>query len=413
MTTYQKQLGEKLENHLKWLESLSADPQGGISRLLYAPTWVKTQHALKELFEEQGLNTFFDDVGNLFGRLEGTTYKQETILTGSHIDSVKNGGIYDGQFGIIASFYATTFLKENYGAPLRPIEVVSMAEEEGSRFPFTFWGSKNIIGHVTRKKVKHLKDVEGITFDEAIKKAGFTYPKREDVRTDLKAFIEVHVEQGNVLEKKGKQVGIVDHIVGQRRMTVTVEGEANHAGTTPMGYRTDAMNAAARMVAKLNDLALSYGDPLVATVGQITLEPNVINVIPRKAEFSLDIRHTDNTLLDQFSKEVESQFQNIADKLGAKLYVDPYLETNPVPMDKKLVQTIEDQCKENNINYQLMHSGAGHDAQIFAPHIPTALLFVPSHKGISHSPDEYTSPEDLAAGVQALIRTLYMLAYQE
>lgn len=413
VSTDQPTFGVSLEERLKWLAEFSRDPGGGVSRLLYTSTWVKTQHALKQWFEEKGLVASFDRVGNLYGRLEGTTYKEETILTGSHIDTVKNGGMYDGQFGIVAGLFAIDYLKENYGAPLRNLEVVSMAEEEGSRFPFTFWGSKNIVGKVSQADVENSKDVEGITFSQAINESGFTYQTSDDVRKDIKGFVELHVEQGNVLEKEGKQVGVVHHIVGQRRMTVQVNGQANHAGTTPMGYRSDAMNIVSEIATRMYSLARKYGDPLVATIGQLTLEPNVVNVIPGKAVFSIDIRHTDRIILDEFTDEVKQIINNSSEEHGASIQTDVYLAEDPIQMDRELVWTIVDQCKKNKIDYKDMHSGAGHDAQIFAPHVPTAMVFVPSHRGISHSSEEYTEPKDLAAGVEALIRTLYVLGYKE
>lgn len=409
-----RKLGEAVQETLDWMSSFGEDPEGGVSRFLYSPEWIDMQDALKEAFKKEKFVAKFDEVGNLFGRLEGRKHTEETILTGSHVDTVKNGGSYDGQYGIAAGFVAMKYLQETYGAPLRNIEVVSMAEEEGSRFPYTFWGSKNIVGLGREEEVKKLKDAEGISFDEAIKAAGFNY--KEDptsIREDIKSFVEVHVEQGNVLETEGKQVGIVENIVGQRRFTISVEGQANHAGTTPMGYRTDAMNASSRMIASINDLALEFGDPLVATVGNMTIEPNIVNVIPRKAEFSLDVRHTEKRALISFTNEMEAKLQEISEQVGTTLHIDMYMDEDPVPMDKDIVGIIQGQCEKSELNYKVMHSGAGHDSQIIATKIPSAMIFVPSRDGISHSPLEFTEIEDLGAGVEALIASLYELAYEE
>ncbi|MBY7144220.1 allantoate deiminase [Virgibacillus sp. NKC19-3] len=406
--------GEAIEDKLQWLGKIAADPKGGISRLLYSPEWAETQRVLKQLFEEEGFSTGYDEVGNLFGRLEGTKYKDETVLTGSHIDSVINGGIYDGQYGVITGYFALKYLQENYGPPLRNIEVVSMAEEEGSRFSYTCWGSKNIVGLAKTEDVSALKDADSVSFDEAIRAAGFDYKKNpEAAREDIKSFIEVHVEQGNVLETEGKAVGVVQYIVGQRRFTITVNGQANHAGTTPMGYRKDAMNAVSRMSYAINDLALAYGDPLIATVGSIALEPNTPNVIPGKAIFSLDVRHTNKDALVKFTNEIKAEINEIAKLLGVEVDIDMYMDAEPVTMDKTIVKTIEEQCHKSNLNYKMMHSGAGHDAQIIAPVVPTAMIFVPSHNGISHSPSEYTETKDLGEGLHTLIGTLYELGYKE
>ncbi|MFC7392966.1 allantoate deiminase [Scopulibacillus cellulosilyticus] len=407
-------LEEETVKTLKWLGGFGSDPDGGVSRLLYSQEWVDAQESLAQLFKDEGLIVQKDEVGNLFGRLEGSTFKDETILTGSHVDTVKNGGLYDGQYGIVAGFIAIKYLKAKYGQPLRNIEVVSMAEEEGSRFPYTFWGSNNIVGKVEKDDVKDLRDFDGILFEEAMHQAGCDYKKNPGkIRDDLKAFIELHVEQGNVLETEGIPIGIVQHIAGQKRFTIEINGQANHAGTTPMGYRKDAMNAACRMIHEMNDLALSYGDPLVATVGKMILEPNTVNVVPGKAVFTVDIRHTRRSVLTKFSEEMTAKMRDIASSLGVGIDIDMWMDADPVPMDQKVVNIIKEQCIENKLNYKLMHSGAGHDAQNFAQVVPTAMIFVPSHNGISHNPDEYTEPRDLAEGVKALIGALYKLGYSK
>lgn len=404
--------GDDIQEMLNWLGSFGKDPDGGVSRLLYTEEWVEAQKSLEQRFKDEGLTTEFDEVGNLFARLNGTKQQHETILTGSHVDTVTKGGYYDGQYGIVAGFFALKYLKETYGEPLRNIEVVAMAEEEGSRFPYSFWGSKNITGEADVSDVKDIQDADGISFPNAMHQAGFDYKKTQAVRDDLKAFVEIHVEQGNVLEKEQRDIGVVQHIVGQRRYTITVNGQANHAGTTPMGYRKDAMNAAARMICKVNDMAVSEGDPLVATVGEMSLEPNTVNVVPGKATFSLDIRHTEKAALVNFTENVESTLHDIAEQIGVQVDVNMWMDADPVPMDPAIVKTIEEQCNKNNFNYKMMHSGAGHDSQIMAPVIPTAMIFVPSRNGISHSPDEYTKPEQLAEGVHVLIHTLYELGYK-
>lgn len=398
---------------IDWISGIGKDSTGGITRLLYSKEWIETQNALKVLMEGKGLHAYFDEVGNLFGRLEGNTYKDETILTGSHIDTVANGGKLDGQLGIIAGIVALKYLKAHYGQPLRNIEVVSMAEEEGSRFPFTFWGSKNIVGSVKREEVEDLKDAKHISFTEAMQDAGFNF---KDInipcRNDLKAFIELHVEQGGVLEIEDIPIGIVEHIVGQRRYNIEVDGEANHAGTTPMGYRKDALHATSCMIKQIMDKAIEYGDPLVATVGSIEVVPNTVNVVPGKTIFSLDIRHTSKDILVKFSEEVNKMILEIANDMSVKVDISMYMDADPVAMDSSLVEIIKNQCKTNGLNYKLMHSGAGHDSQIFAKFVPTSMIFVPSHKGISHNPAEYTEPKDLVEGIKALIETLYTLAYK-
>lgn len=405
-------LANRIVKRLEWLGSLAEDPEGGITRLLYSKQWTDTQQALKNWMETEGLEVQFDEVGNLSGILKGIN-QDETVLTGSHIDTVNNGGLYDGQFGIVAGILALIYLKEQYGAPKRNLEVVSLAEEEGSRFPYCFWGSKNIVGTAFKKDVENLVDSNGVPFAKAMSEAGFTFRNEAKApRRDLKGFVEVHVEQGNVLENEKKSVGVVKSIVGQRRFTIEVKGEANHAGTTPMGYRKDAVYAASHMIHETLNMAKQYGDPLVATVGRMDISPNTVNVVPGKAVFTLDLRHIDKNSIIQFTEAFTEKMKEISNEHGVDTTIEKWLDTDPVPMDPEIVEIIENKCIENNLSYKVMHSGAGHDAQVFAPCIPTAMLFVPSHKGISHNPGEYTNPDDLAEGVKALIGTLYELAYK-
>ncbi len=406
-------LGQETERLLKWLGEFGKDSDGGVSRFLYTPEWVEAQRALELLMKDEEFTVQYDDVGNLYGRLEGTTYKDETILTGSHVDTVKNGGLYDGQYGIIAGIVVMKYLKEKYGQPLRNIEVVSMAEEEGSRFPYVFWGVKNIFGIAKREDVEDITDAKGIPFVEAMRNAGFNFRKEDSkIRNDIKAFIEAHVEQGGVLEIEKKSVGVVANIVGQRRFNIEVKGEANHAGTTPMGYRKDAVYVSSLIVNSIMDMAKKYSDPLVATVGKIEVKPNIVNVVPGNALFTLDVRHTHKDILVKFTEEVTAKMKEIASETGVEIKVDMWMDADPVPMDPVLVQAVKEQCDKNGLNYKMMHSGAGHDSQIMAQFVPTAMLFVPSHKGISHSPLEYTEPRDLGEGVKALIGAIYELAYK-
>ncbi|MGX6993386.1 allantoate deiminase [Vagococcus penaei] len=407
-------LQQKVEQEVTWLSSIGLDSKGGTTRLLYDDNWVKAQHDLKQKFTTLGLSSHFDQVGNLYGRLEGSKYPNETILTGSHVDTVVNGGALDGQFGIVAGYLAINYLKETYGTPLRTLEVVSMAEEEGSRFPFAFWGSKNIFGLVNPNDLKYAKDADGIQFSEAMEQAGFSFPtESQQAREDIKAFVEIHIEQGNVLEKKEKQVAVVNNIVGQKRYDITLIGQSNHAGTTPMGYRQDTVYAMSKMISDSMDRAKELGDPLVLTVGHIAVTPNTVNVVPGKTFFTVDCRHTDGQVLEDFTNDMMSRFKAIATECDVQIEIDNWMNEAPVPMSEEIVSVLEQACQESNLNYLTMHSGAGHDSQIFAQHVPTAMLFVPSINGVSHNPAEATKIEDLTEGVKALIASLYKLAYED
>ncbi|WP_134698618.1 allantoate deiminase [Ammoniphilus sp. YIM 78166] len=407
-------LQNRIEEMVQWLAQFGADPEGGVTRLLYTSSWVEAQRALELKMKEMGLKTCYDEVGNLYGRLLSDQSAEGSILTGSHVDTVKCGGKYDGAYGILAGMLALQYLKETYGAPSRSLEVVSLCEEEGSRFPLTFWGSSNITGTAPVDKLNEVKDSRDIPFITAMKEAGFGLghycsPRREDVVS----FIELHIEQGAILERNQMPIGIVEQIVGQKRYTIECVGEANHAGTTPMAWRKDALRGASEMITAILEAADRVGAPLVATVGKMTVEPNVSNVIPNRTVFSLDIRHPHAKVLDAFGEEAISLCHSIGEARELRMKVEKHLDALPVEMDPDLLRRVEGICQDQSLPYTIMPSGAGHDAQMMARHYPTSLIFVPSHKGISHNPDEYTSKEDLAAGVKVLIELLYQLGYKK
>ena len=404
--------GMETERLLHWLGEFGADPEGGMTRLLYKKSWVAAQQALAHHMQENGFTVKYDAVGNLYGRIEGTERPGETILTGSHVDTVKNGGQYDGALGIIGALVALKTLVKEYGRPKKSMELVSFAEEEGSRFPYVFWGSKNMVGIAKPSDVEHIADSDGVLFVDAMAKAGFSFPSADFVpRKDLKAFLELHIEQGGVLEREKLPIGLVEAIVGQRRFTIKLKGEANHAGTTPMSYRKDAVRIFAQIECMIMDLAQSYGDPLVATVGKVEVTPNIVNVVPAEVLFTLDVRHTAKEKIVAFTDEVRGKMERIAREADAQIEIDMWMDEDPVPLDSALVDVLEEACRERGLSYRRMHSGAGHDSQIIAPRVPTAMLFVPSRAGISHNPAEYTHPADLGEGVKALRAGLYKLAY--
>lgn len=407
-------LEKRLDNNIKALSQIGSDPTGGMTRLLYSDSWLEAQKFVEGTIQEIGLETSYDEIGNLFGRVAGTKYPEETILSGSHIDTVVNGGTLDGQFGVMAAYLAVQQLLETYGKPLRSLEVISMAEEEGSRFPTVFWGSKNFVCEASREQVEDIADSEGLKFVDEMRRQGFDFAKEAKTRRDdIKAFVEIHIEQGNVLENEKLQIGVVNNIAGQKRYTFVLRGEANHAGTTPMGYRRDAVYGFSKICSGIIDRAFAEGDPLVVTFGKVEPKPNTVNVVPGEVLFTMDCRHTDANELNRFTKEAEVYMKEVASELGLTLEIDLWMDETPVPMDESVVEVVENAAKTKEMKYKLMHSGAGHDSQVIAPHYPTAMIFVPSIKGISHNPAEATDLADLVAGVEVLTQALYELAYKE
>ena len=396
---------------IEWLATYGKTENGGVTRLLYSESWQQAQDALKQLMVKHEFHVQYDEVGNLFGRYKGTEQPESVILTGSHIDTVTDGGKYDGAYGILASILAAHLLYVEYGLPKKTIKVVSLAEEEGSRFPFTFWGSKWITGQVELEKAKTLKDSNGISLETAMLEAGFGH-KMVAVREKevIKAFLELHIEQGIMLERKQKEVGVVSDIVGQRRYTVQFHGESNHAGTTPMSMRKDALHLAAAFITYITEKAKFLDESLVATVGKMVIAPNMPNVIAGRVECSLDVRHASNATLDAFEKIVYA-FEKNLDEQHMKMKLDRWLHIDPVHLNDGYVKLAKQQAEEAGFSYEVMVSGAGHDAHVFGLYCPTSLLFVPSSKGISHSPEEYTDWQALENGVEILKKQLYTLAY--
>jgi len=406
-------LERQLHNLLEWLAHYGADREGGVTRLLYAPAWMKAQHALFERMKDAGLAPYYDEAGNLFGRLEGTVRPDEVVLTGSHIDTVRCGGLYDGALGIAAGLTALQRLRERYGTPKRTLEVVSLCEEEGSRFPVTFWGSGNITGRWSMSRIPDVTDDEGVSLEEAMTAAGFgPGTHRPCGRSDLCAYIELHIEQGMELERLGLPVGIVQGIVGQVRLTFEVCGETNHAGTTRMGWRRDALAGTAEMMLALEREAMAAGDPFVATVGKLEAVPNVSNVIAGSVLFTVDLRHPDASALESLSRHIVELFYGIAAARSLRLSHRQWMHAEPVPMDSRLLAESAAICSDKDVGCHPLYSGAGHDAQIMGAICPAAMLFVPSRAGISHSPMEHTDAADMAAGTEVLMELLYKLAYE-
>lgn len=404
----------EIKEALDWMSSYGKNQTGGMTRLLYSESWLEVQKALKEKFEQIGMETRFDEVGNLFGRIVGTEPESGTIATGSHVDTVVNGGNLDGQLGILGGYLAVKNLLENHGRPKKNLEVISMAEEEGSRFPYVFWGSKNLFGLAKKEEVENITDSEEIKFVDAMHRCGFDFKKDGGgSMKDVKAFIELHIEQGNTLEMEEKSVGVITGIVGQRRYNITLKGEANHAGTTLMKYRKDVIQVFSEIVYDSLNKVRAIGDPLVLTFGKIEVKPNTVNVVPGEALFTMDCRHTDQALLKSVTAELEENMKQTAKKYGVEISIDLWMDEPPVPMNEEMIRLIERVCREKGLNYRMMHSGAGHDSQIIAPRIPTGMLFVPSIKGISHNPAERTELSDLKQGIEALKSSLYELSYQQ
>jgi len=402
----------ELIRQLEELAGFGADLDGGVTRLLYTDAWLQAQQAVARRMQELGLEVRFDAVGNLYGSLPGMAANTRPIVTGSHIDTVACGGKYDGAYGVVAGMLALGFLKAAYGLPKRTLEAVSFCEEEGSRFPLTFWGSGSVTGVRTLEQAAGVADHEGISLQDAMQRAGFGSAEGAAARRkDIGAYIELHIEQGGVLEHHRKQIGIVTAIVGQIRLGVRVLGVANHAGTTPMQLRKDALAGAAEMIALTERQALAAGEPLVATVGKIEVSQGASNVVPGDVAFTLDIRHTDEPALNAFYMKLQNELAAVANRRELEIEITEHLHVIPVQMDSAISNEVERICEDARRPYLRLPSGAGHDAQLLGAVCRAAMIFVPSRAGISHNPTEYTSAEELVAGFQTLVHLLYQYGY--
>ncbi|WP_168589378.1 Zn-dependent hydrolase [Saccharopolyspora sp. ASAGF58] len=393
------------------LGRIGAQPDGGVTRTTYDPAWVQARDLVRKMMADRGLSVRVDAVGNVYGRLAGTDGSR-TVLTGSHLDTVPNGGNYDGALGIVAGIAALDALNRDRGRPRDNVEVVAFVEEEGTRFGADFLGSRALVGGADPAELHATRDVDGVSVAEAMRAVGLD-PGHigEAKRTDLKAFLELHIEQGPVLEGTGTDLGVVDAITSLAVEDARVTGRADHAGTTPITHRADALRAAARMIVAADERARACGPPATATVGMCRVHPGGANIVAERAEFSLDARHPDPAVLGRLVEEIHQQWQAIAATEGVDLAITPRRVTDGALMDPGLGALLREAAGVCGASAWTLTSGAGHDSQVLAPHVPTGMLFVPSRAGRSHCPEEFTEPEHAAIGARVLATALHQLAY--
>jgi allantoate deiminase len=375
---------------------------GGVSRFAWTPELARANEWLVGRLQELGLETEIDAAGNVLGRWEegeGTA-----VLVGSHLDTVPRGGRYDGALGVLAALEVVRTLRREGVSLLRPLWIVSFNDEEGSRFQTGMLGSRAFIGDLDREDWRR----RGVA--DAMAAGGFDFERLGEAKAvdRVGAYLELHIEQGPVLEKEGLDLGIVSGIAGLLGFCVRLSGEANHAGTTPMASRRDALAGAARIVLELRDEARSRGD-MTANVGILTVAPGGFNVIPGTAEFTIDARAGDANAFARAEKFVRETLERVAAEEQLELEVTETHRKQPTPLDPELQELLTRAAAAEGAIARSMPSGAGHDAMVLAKQVPAAMLFVPSRAGISHSPDEYTSPEQCELGARVLARAVRAL----
>lgn len=381
---------KNIENSLNNLSQFTSTPNNGVTRLPFTDEAKKAVEYLKNAMDNIGLKTRIDESGAIIGRLEGK--KKETIIVGSHYDSVVYGGAFDGIAGVICGLEVARIFIENNITPKYSLEIIGTNDEEGARFSSGFFSSKAMIGELKIEELKKLKDSDNISIYEAMKSYGLNpeniYNAKRNLK-EIKGFIEIHIEQGPVLENHNKNIGIVDTIVGMKRGIVTIKGREDHAGTTPMNMRIDGVEIATKAISKVGDIARKYKNA-VATVGYINVIPNAINTIAKEIKFSLDIRSTSDVIVKKIFEEIMDNINIITTEFNTTYDFESTLYVEPIDMSINLRGEIEESCIERGFGYEHINSGAGHDSLPIGKNIDTAMIFVPSKGGRSHCIEEFT-----------------------
>ncbi|MGE7758451.1 Zn-dependent hydrolase [Peribacillus sp. NPDC097895] len=393
-------LSERIEKQINDLSEFTSTPGNGTTRLTYSKEDLLTRNYIKNKMIEYGLTVHEDGLGNIFGKLEGTLKDAPSVLVGSHFDSVPNGGAYDGPAGVIVALEVAALFAENQLTPKYPLEIVALIEEEGSRFGGGLMGSRGIVGSLSEENFKNLKDKEGITTVEAMSEIGLdsSLPKRRNPNS-IKSFLELHIEQGPILEEKNIPIGVVEAIVGLTQLEITIEGKAGHAGTTPMDRRTDALVAAAQIISQLPSFAVEEGEGTVITTGRLHVLPNGANVIPNKVVFSIDIRSSKEEHINNVIKRILELIESFHEQ-GIHTSAEQLLYMPPKVLSNEIKALLKDKSADLDIPYCSINSGAGHDAMVFSDVTDVGMLFVPSKAGLSHCPEEWSDARHLANGVQ-------------
>jgi len=396
--------GDRLNQRFVDLARFGKNAEGGIDRFAFSDADVESRPFLKNSMEAAGLEVHVDEAGNIFGRRQGSSPDLPPIVFGSHTDSVANGGMFDGPVGVLSAIEVAQVINERKIVTLHPLEVVIFTDEEGGLV-----GSKAVIGELSASALQQ-ESHSGKTISEGITALGGNPALLENVvrsTGDVAAYLEIHIEQGRILDSEKVDIGVVEGIVGISWWDVAVEGSANHAGTTPMNLRNDALLSAAELVIAVNRVVNSVPGSQVGTVGKIRAEPGVPNVIPGKVEMSLELRDLSEGKVEALFQSIENEAKVIAEKTGTKISFSP-IETSTTPSltDPRIRDAIAGSAEKLGLSYKRMPSGAGHDAQSMAKIAPIGMIFIPSVDGVSHSPKEYSRPGDIENGANVLLHTI-------
>jgi N-carbamoyl-L-amino-acid hydrolase len=403
---------ERLLSRIRALGAIGLGTDGRLVRLAASDNDKLGRDQFVAWLREAGLDVAVDRIGNIFGIwTTAENAGKAPILLGSHIDSVIDAGIYDGCYGVLGGLEVIETLKSAGFSPARPIAVAAFTNEEGVRFAPDMLGSLVYAGGLALDEALATVGTDGAVLGHELARIGYA-GSEEPGFLKLHAYVELHIEQGPVLEREGAALGAVENLQGISWQRVVIEGTANHAGTTPMSMRHDAGYAAARVVTFLREHATQSNSPTVATVGTIAFEPNAINVIPSRASFTVDLRDPDEQRLREHEAALVDFLHNLGGAEGVTISTERLARFEPVTFDATIVRHIEEAAKARGLTSKRMTSGAGHDAQMMARIAPAAMIFVPSVGGISHNPHELTHDADLTTGANVLLDVVTRLAVE-
>ncbi|WP_039029462.1 Zn-dependent hydrolase [Leclercia adecarboxylata] len=400
--------GQRLIGSLFALGELGALEGGGACRLAATAEDKAGRDFVLARMKALGLDITIDAIGNVTGVYAGEE-ALPMVMMGSHIDTVGTGGLYDGNYGVMAGLEVIATLQEAGIRPRRPLAVTFFTNEEGVRFQPDMMGSVVFAGEYPLETALAAKDSNGITLDEALRAIGYKGERRPgDMPVD--SYVELHIEQGPILDKEGTNIGVVTGVQGISWQELTLTGVSNHAGTTPMSMRHDAGLAAARIAVFARELALSLGGDQVSTVGHISVKPNLINVIPNQVVMSVDLRNTDNAVLKLAEQRLADFVATTAQEEGVAITSRSLVRFNPVIFADEIVNAVEEEAKRQSLSFRRLPSGAGHDAQFMASVCPAGMIFVPCVDGVSHNVNEHSDPKDLVAGANVLLQVVLQRA---
>ena len=403
---------ERLFERLAELAAIGAiEGTAGCARLALTDEDKAGRDLVCTWMRDLGMTVTVDGIGNVTGVWAGPDTDPDTapVMTGSHIDTVRTGGRYDGNLGVLAGLEIVETLAEAGHSPARPIAVAFFTDEEGSRFPPDMLGSLVYVGGMSLEDALDIEGIDGAVVGAELERIGYR-GAAPCPGPAPHAFVELHIEQGPVLEVEGVTIGAVESVQGISWTELTISGQSNHAGTTPMSMRRDPGFVAASITTFVRELATELGGAQVATVGQLDLHPNLVNVVPATATMTVDLRNTDEAVLQEAERRLAAYCDQLAVDENVSIEARTLARFEPVIFDADVVDLVHGTAKQLGHSVQRIPSGAGHDAQMLARVCPTAMIFTPSENGLSHNPAEHTEPEDLEAGANVLLHVMLSLA---